>query len=98
MRLRYAQRALDDLERLADFLAATDPALAAQTGPLILEALKLLERHPMAGRPVGGGLRELVISRGRTGYVALYGIDLPSESIRVLRLRHQREQGFGEAD
>jgi hypothetical protein len=32
----------------------------------------ILKRHPEIDRPVEDGLRELVISRGRTGYVALY--------------------------
>jgi hypothetical protein len=35
---------------------------------LIEEAVTLLRRHPLIGRPVEQALRELVISRGKTGY------------------------------
>ena len=56
-----------DLERLTDFLLASDPANAAETTDLILGALATLREHPAIGRTVEQGLRELVISRGRTG-------------------------------
>jgi plasmid stabilization system protein ParE len=39
-------------------------------------------------------LRELVISRGRTGYLALYEYDEPSDLVIVLAVRHQREQDY----
>ena len=37
---------------------------------------------------------ELVISRGKTGYVALYRYDEARDIVFVLALRHQREAGF----
>ncbi|HQY27400.1 MAG TPA: type II toxin-antitoxin system RelE/ParE family toxin [Burkholderiaceae bacterium] len=55
-------------------------------------ALRTLEQHPMIVRPVGAGLRELLISRGRTGYVALYRYDPASDTVLVLAIRHQRER------
>jgi len=48
------------------------------------------------GQPVDGGLRQLVISRGRTGYVALYRYREDIDQAVVLAIRHQREAGFGE--
>ena len=54
----------------------------------------MLERHPMIGRPVEMGMRELVISRGRTGYVALYDYLEPIDTLVILAVRHQREAGF----
>ncbi len=59
----YAQGALLDLERLIDFLLETDAKLAAQTAPLIVDAIEVLRRHPLIGRPVEEGLRELVTQR-----------------------------------
>lgn len=53
----------------------------------------MLGRHPLLGRIVESGLRELVISRGRTGYVALYRYDAIRDEVFVLALRHQRELG-----
>lgn len=90
-------RALANLERLTDFLAAKDPALAAGTVALIRDALAVLERHPLIGRPAEEGLRELLISRGRSGYVALYRYIESQDMVRVLAVRHQRELGYGES-
>ena len=39
-------------------------------------------------------LRELVISHGATGYLALYRFDAARALVRILRIRHQREAGF----
>jgi hypothetical protein len=35
-----------------------------------------------------------VISRGKTGYLALYHYDEARDRILVLAIRHQREAGF----
>lgn len=83
-----------DLERLTDFLLASDALAAAETVDLIAEAVGLLSRHPLIGRPVELGLRELVISRGRTGYVALYSVEDEHNAVLVLAIRHQREAGY----
>lgn len=93
-RLVYSSRALADLERLADFLRESDPTAAAETIGLIEEAVTLLKRHPLIGRPAEHGLRELVISRGRTGYVALYSHEEAHDSVLILAIRHQREAGY----
>ena len=63
---------------------------------LIIEALAMLERHPLIGREVEDGYRELVISRGKSGYVALYRFVEARDLVRVVALRHQREAGWGE--
>jgi plasmid stabilization system protein ParE len=92
--LAYSGRALANLERLTDFLAETDPVAAAETLGLIEEAVDLLIRHPLIGRPVEYGLRELVISRGRTGYLALYSFEEDQDAVLILAIRHQREAGY----
>ncbi len=89
----YSPGALKDLERLAEFLLATDPPAAVDTGRILTEAIAMLVEHPLVGRIVEHGLRELVISRGRSGYVALYRFDADSERVFVLAIRHQRELG-----
>lgn len=90
----YSARALADLDRLFDFIAATNPSAAANAGEVILDAVRILERHPYIGRPVRGPLRELVISYGRTGYVALYRVTPRQDRVEVLAVRHQREAGY----
>lgn len=86
--------AADDLDRLVDFLLATHPHDAVKTNDLITDALGILEHHPMIGRPIEQGLRELVISRGNSGYLALYQYDESADVVIVLAVRHQREQGY----
>ncbi len=93
-RLSYSGRALADLERLTEYLIGSDPAAAAETVGLIAEAVELLIRHPLIGRPVEFPLRELVISRGRTGYVALYSFEEAQDALLILAVRHQREAGY----
>jgi plasmid stabilization system protein ParE len=93
-KLSYSARALADLERLTDFLVESDPAVAENTLGLIAEAVELLIRHPLIGRPVEHPLRELVISRGRTGYVALYSFEEDQDAVLILAIRHQREVGY----
>ena len=90
----YSPRASSDLQRLGDFLAASDPSAAAQTAELIVSAVQALQHHPLIGRPVESGFRELVISRGRSGYLALYRYDEARDHVLVLTIRHQREAGY----
>ena len=90
----YAPRALADLERLCDFLAETDLRAAAHTVDLIAEAVAVLQEHPLIGRRAEVDLRELVISRGKSGYIALYRYDGERDRVLVLAVRHQREAGY----
>ena len=89
-----APEAADDLERLSDFLLEADAECAIETIGLILDALTVLERHPRMGRSLSHGLRELVISRGQSGYLALYSYDEGADIALILAVRHQREQDY----
>lgn len=89
-----APQAAEDLDRLVDFLLERLPNEAAATVDLIMDALAVLERHPLMGRPITQGLRELVISRGRTGYLALYQYDAQADVVLVLAVNHQRQQDY----
>ena len=53
-----------------------------------------LKHHPFIGRPKNHGLHELVISRGSTGYLALYRYDEALGRALILAVRHQREAGY----
>jgi len=92
--IRYAPRALSDLERLRNFLAQSNPGAAERTVELILTAVEILRQHPLIGRTVESGLRELVISRGKSGYLALYRYDEERNRVLLLSIRHQREAGY----
>jgi plasmid stabilization system protein ParE len=61
---------------------------------LISEAVQVLGNHPLVGRPAEHDMRELVISRGRSGYLALYSYEEEHDTVLVLAIRHQREAGY----
>ena len=90
----YSENALGNLERAFEFLAEHDPGAAAGAAAAIREAVEALTRHPLIGRSVAGDLRELVISYGRTGYVALYDFSPVRDQVRILAVRHQRELDY----
>jgi plasmid stabilization system protein ParE len=92
--LVYSEHALFDLERLADFLVESDLESAQQSASHIFEAPELLVRHPEISRKVHLGQRELVISSGKTSYLALYWYLPHPDRVLVLALRHQRESGY----
>lgn len=89
--IAFSQRALADFERVFEFYATDDPALALAQVAAIRGAIAILAEHPLIGRPVKHGLRELVISRGATGFLALYRFLPRRDMVSVLRIRHQRE-------
>ena len=93
-RLVFAPRALQDIERLTEFLIESEPDAAPATASLLFSGLGMLRNHPLVGRPTELGYRELLISRGRTGYVALYKYAVEQDTAIVLAVRHQRESGF----
>ncbi len=94
VKIFYSRLALTDLNRITDFLLAQQPGAVHSTLDLIDEAISLLVRHPLIGRSVEAGLRELVISHGRSGYVALYSFEQAHSLVNILATRHQRESGF----
>ena len=94
--LGYDKIALEDLARLALFLAQAEPSAVVPMIDMIRDALRVLEAHRLMGRPAEGGLHELVISHGATGYVALYGYSPLSDHVQVYGIRHQREAGFAD--
>ena len=89
--LRFTPAGLHDLERLVDFLRDNDPVAAAETIPLILNGLKVLATHPLIGRPIDAKRRELLVFRGRSGYVAQYTFLPEADEVVFLSIRHQRE-------
>lgn len=93
-RLVLAPRAAQDMERLSDFLLATEPSSASNTMAVLIDGLQILKLHPLVGRTIEHGYRELLISRGRTGYVALYAYDVVKDLALILAVRHQREEDF----
>ena len=90
----YSKAALADLERTFEFIAREDSAAGVAAAKAIGEAVSTLANHPLLGRIVERDLRELVISYGKTGYVALYWFSVERAEIWILGIRHQRELDY----
>ncbi len=92
--LIYGDGAFEDLHRIATFLAESEPAMMDKSIALIDAGIRILIQHPLIGRSAEHGLRELVLSRGKTGYVVLYDYDEDDDSVVVSAIRHMRESGY----
>jgi len=90
----YSARAIENLEHAFGFLLVENPTAALAAAEAIESAVNTLAAHPLLGGRVEEDLRELVISFGATGYIALYRFVVQDDTVRVLALRHQREIGY----
>ena len=85
MRVAFADRALNDLEALRDYIAADNPVAAREQVQKILAQVRVLEHQPKLGRPGRvQDTRELVISGTR--YIAAYFVD--TDIVRILAVIH----------
>lgn len=96
-RVRLTPEALEDLERLQEFILDQDMEAAERALDAIRSAFRLLEDSPFSCRKAWPGnrplLREIVIPFGHAGYVALSEIEGPG-TVTVLAVRHQREEDY----
>lgn len=93
-RIETAPEVFDDFDRFLDHIAQFDVGSAPERIAAIVEAVQILAKNPLMGRPVRGGMRELVIGRGSRGYVALYRYVAQIDTVFLLAVRSQRESGY----
>jgi toxin ParE1/3/4 len=93
-RIEIASNVSDDLDRIFDHLAQHGLDHAAERIGEIMDAISVLEKNPLIGRPWRSNKRELVIGRRSRGYVALYRYVPEIDTVFVLALRSQREAGY----
>lgn len=94
--VRFTKAAREDLKRLYGFLLGQDKSAAARALTTIEQAFELLKTFPFTCRKAQAGspfMRELVISFGANGYVALFEIE-EDNIVTILAVRHQREDDF----
>lgn len=94
--IRFTKAAREDLKRLYRFLAAHDIYAAKSALDAIRMAMGLLETFPFTCRKANVDnpfLRELVITFGANGYVALFEIE-EAKVVTILAIRHQREEDY----
>ena len=95
-RVRYTRAAREDLRRLYAFLLEHDLKAARRALDAIGKGIELLQEFPFTCRkavPDNPFLRELVISFGAAGYIALFEIE-DDETVTILAVRHQREDDY----
>lgn len=92
--VRLTARAFAHLEHIFEFIAKSEPKRALTALQRIREAVLILERHPLIGRPVEDGRRELVVSRGRSTHIVLYRWLPTDETMLVLAVRDARQAGY----
>lgn len=95
-RVRYTRAARDDLKRLYGSLLEQDITAAERALAAIDTAIDLIRLFPFTCRkadPDNPFLRELLVSFGAAGYVALYEIG-DDHTVTVLAVRHQREDDY----
>jgi toxin ParE1/3/4 len=92
-RLILAPEIREDFDRIFDFLFEHTSEHASKRTDDIVRVLDILESSPLIGRPAGGtaGMRELVISNGAHGYLALYRFLPELDTVFVTAICSQRE-------
>ena len=94
--IRFTKEAKDDLNRLYAFLLKQNKQSAEHALEAIKKAVELLKTFPFTCRKAEANnpfLRELVISFGSNGYVALFEIE-ENNIVTILAMRHQREDDY----
>ena len=94
--IRFTKAARDDIKRLYAFLLVQDIQAAKRALEAINKAMELLKTFPFTCRKAKTDnpfLRELIISFGTNGYVALFEIE-EEKTVTILAVRHQREDDY----
>lgn len=94
MRIRWLPEAIDDLQRLHDFIAPHSEQAANNAIQTLLAAAKSLTDFPEKGRPWGyePGFRELSVRFGAKVYVIRYRVK--NAEVLVIRIWHSLEDRF----
>ena len=88
MRLEWSPLAMDDRERIFDFIEKDEPRAAISVDERIAAQVLVLLRFPEGGRPGRiEGTRELVVRR--TPYLVAYRAD--KDCVRILRVLHSAQ-------
>jgi toxin ParE1/3/4 len=88
MRVRWTTDAADDLTRICDYIAQTNPDFARRVARTIVERVEDLHTFPNRGRPGRvEGTREMVFAP--LPFIAIYEVH---DEVQVLRVLHGAQQ------
>ena len=84
--------AVEDVERLRNFLDQNNPGAARRALALIWTAIERLQEFPALGMPADDtDLRQIVIRFGASGYIVRYAVIPETGDIPITRVWHGRE-------
>ena len=91
--VRWLPEALDDLDRLFEFLREKSPEAAARAARVILDGANLLADAPRLGRamPDATGRRELPLPFAAGAYILRYRLE-SDNTVTIIRVWHSRER------
>ena len=91
MKLQFTAKALEDLERLYEFVAEKNPAAADRIRQQLLDSFQTLLKQPMGGKPV----KSLPVRQWVAGdYVIRYLIE-NEQNLIIVRIWQGREDRPG---
>lgn len=92
VKIKWLPEALDDIQRLYDFLLTKDINAAKRAGASILKGSNLLKTSPRIGKPMSdeSDRREIFIAFGAGAYVIRYKFE-SKDTIIVIRVWHSKE-------
>jgi len=95
--VEWVDGALEDLERLHEFIAPKNPDAARRAALNLIKAADLLADNPRAGKVVedmidDGEYRDIPIPFGSYGYVLRYRYE--RETVYILSIKHGKEKAF----
>ncbi|HAX87616.1 MAG TPA: type II toxin-antitoxin system RelE/ParE family toxin [Cyanobacteria bacterium UBA11370] len=91
-RVVWTRPALAALDRHRQFLAEIDPNLAVRAIQKIVEMGESLQTYPQRGAIIeqANGLRKLIVTFGKVGFVLHYAI--LNDEVVILQVYHGRQQ------
>lgn len=89
----WTKPAVQDVQRLIDFVKAKNPTAARKAAQKIRKAASILAQNPHFGKPMEDETdrREFATNFGKRGYVLRYMID-DNQKIIIIRVWHSLEQ------
>jgi plasmid stabilization system protein ParE len=96
MRIEWLDSAIDDLQRLRDFIQPHNKDAAHRAFRLIKSAVTPVGSNPRMGKPVEDlpDFHDLIIPFGASGYVIRYRIQ--GDTVFIIAVKHCKEAGFSD--
>lgn len=88
MRVEWAETALEDRQRIFEFLYPINPQAAEQADIELMKSIKLLTSNPLLGKAWYGRMRKLLVSQA--SLLVVYFIE--RETLKILAVAHQKER------